>query len=187
MKVGVIDNYDSFVYNLVRYIKEENEGEVIVQRNDAIDFELLETCDAILLSPGPGIPSEAGSLLEVIKRFSASKKILGICLGHQAIGEVFGGELIPCLNPVHGKMGIVQQCNNEIMFRGLPEKFETGRYHSWQLSPVLPEELTVTAVSENGEIMGVRHSDFDVVGVQFHPESILTPTGRQMIQNWLNN
>ena len=185
MKIAVIDNFDSFVFNLVRYIKEE-QHEVVVQRNNRIDFEVLESADGILLSPGPGIPSEAGDLLEVIKRFHAKKPILGVCLGHQAIAEYFGDSLIPCPEPIHGKASRITIAKESGIFQNLPTEIEVGRYHSWQTRILPSSELEVTASTHDSVVMAIQHRTVPTIGVQFHPESILTPSGRKMIQNWLN-
>lgn len=185
MKIAVIDNFDSFVFNLVRYIKEE-QHEVIVQRNNELDFKVLESADAILLSPGPGIPSEAGDLLEVIKRFHGQKPILGVCLGHQAIAEHFGDSLIPSPEPVHGKASRITISKESGIFQSLPTEIEVGRYHSWQTQISPSSELEVTASTHDSVVMAIQHKTAPTVGVQFHPESILTPSGRKMIQNWLN-
>lgn len=185
MKIAVIDNFDSFVFNLVRYIKEE-QHEVVVQRNNRIDFEVLESADGILLSPGPGIPSEAGDLLEVIKRFHAKKPILGVCLGHQAIAEHFGDVLIPCPEPIHGKASRITIAKESGIFQNLPTEIEVGRYHSWQTRILPSSELEVTASTHDSVVMAIQHRTVPTIGVQFHPESILTPSGRKMIQNWLN-
>ncbi len=185
MKIAVIDNFDSFVFNLVRYIKEE-EHEVIIQRNNRIDFEVLESADAILLSPGPGIPSEAGELLEVINRFHGKKTILGVCLGHQAIAEYFGDALIPCPEPIHGLASRITISKASGIFQNLPSEIEVGRYHSWQTRISPSSELEITASTADSVVMALQHKTAPTVGVQFHPESILTPLGRKMIQNWLN-
>lgn len=185
-KIGIIDNFDSFVYNLVRYIKEQSNTEVIIQRNNAIDYAKLDECDALLLSPGPGIPSEAGELTRIIQRYSGKKKILGVCLGHQAIAEVFGGELIPCVEMVHGKSSILHVQKNDFLFFGLANSFPVGRYHSWQVSIPENTQLEITAETADGTIMALRHKTHPTKGIQFHPESILTPLGRQIITNWIN-
>lgn len=185
MKIAVIDNFDSFVYNLVRYLKESTEGEIIVQRNNQIDYAVLDDCDAILLSPGPGIPSEAGELIPIIKRYSGKKKMLGICLGHQAIAEAFGGTLEQCESPIHGKSSIVKQVEKDVLFENIPNEFQVGRYHSWRINAELPKELKTTVISDMNEIMAIRHTSHDTSGVQFHPESILTPQGRKIIENWV--
>lgn len=186
MKIAVIDNFDSFVFNLVRYIREEGH-EVSIQRNNQIDFEILESADAILLSPGPGIPSEAGKLTEVIQRFHGRKPILGVCLGHQAIATHFGDSLIPCPEPVHGKSSRITFIPESSIFQNLPKEIEVGRYHSWQTEISSSSELEITASTEDAIVMAIQHKTHPTIGVQFHPESILTPYGRKMIQNWLKN
>lgn len=185
MKIAVIDNFDSFVFNLVRYIKEE-QHEVVIQRNNRLDFEILESADAILLSPGPGIPSEAGNLSEVIKRFHGKKPILGVCLGHQAIAEHFGDSLIPSPEPVHGLASRITISKKSGIFQNLPAEIEVGRYHSWQTRISPSSELEVIASTYDSVVMAIQHKTAPTIGVQFHPESILTPSGRKMIQNWLN-
>lgn len=185
MKIGIIDNFDSFVYNLVRYVRETDNVEVVIQRNNEIDYDELDTCDAILLSPGPGIPSEAGELLEVIRRYSGQKKMLGVCLGHQAIAEVFGGILEQCPAPVHGKATDMTILTDDPLFEGLPQTLPVGRYHSWKITPNGSPYLKVTAQTEDGTVMALRHTSHPTSGVQFHPESVLTPQGRTMIENWI--
>lgn len=187
-KIVVIDNYDSFTYNLVHLLHECGQ-EAVVWRNDKFELEDLKDFDHILLSPGPGIPSEAGLLLEVIRRYGESKKILGICLGLQAIAEVYGGRLLNLARPVHGTATPIRVIESEEpLFQGLPEQFPVGRYHSWAVDPQgLPEELKITAVDENGTIMALSHQHLTVKGVQFHPESVLTEHGREMILNWLQS
>jgi len=186
MKIAIIDNYDSFVYNLVRYVKEsEGVTETIVMRNDSIDYTYLDEADAILLSPGPGIPSEAGDLMEVIRRYSLTKSILGVCLGHQALGEFFQGELEKAPSILHGKSTVINLKTETTLFKGLNEKEAVGRYHSWQISKFLPDSLAQTAFDENGQVMAFQHLNLPLYGVQFHPESILTPNGRLMITNWI--
>lgn len=187
MKVGIIDNFDSFVYNLVRYVREVDNVEVIVQRNNDVDYDELDTCDAILLSPGPGIPSEAGELLNVITRYSGKKKMLGVCLGHQAIAEVFGGTLMQCPEPVHGKASDMMVVLEDSLFAGLPQSMHVGRYHSWKITADENSLIQVTAQTEDGTVMALRHATHPTKGVQFHPESILTPQGRQIIENWIND
>ena len=185
MKIAVIDNFDSFVYNLIRYLREIPDVELIIQRNNVVDFKAIESCDAILLSPGPGIPNEAGSLMEVIDRFHRTKSILGICLGHQAIGEYFGSELVQSNAPLHGKSSTISIIGNSNLFYQLPNSITVGRYHSWLVSSAIPDELEITCFAENNEVMGIKHREFTIEGIQFHPESILTPNGRKMIQNWV--
>ena len=188
MKILVIDNYDSFVYNLVHYL-EELDCEVTVMRNDKFYLEEVENYDKILLSPGPGIPDEAGLLKEVIQKYAASKPIFGVCLGQQAIGEVFGAKLENLSKVFHGvatTATIISE--NEPLFKGLEKEIEIGRYHSWVISKQnFPEVLEITSVDENGQIMSVRHKFYDVCGVQFHPESVLTPMGKQIIKNWIES
>ena len=185
MKIGIIDNFDSFVYNLVRYVRETDNVEVIVQRNNEIDYDELDTCDALLLSPGPGIPSEAGELLDVIKRYSGKKKMLGVCLGHQAIAEVFGGHLEQCPEPVHGKATDMTLLTADPLFEGLPQTMPVGRYHSWKITAQDNPLLQITAQTADGTVMALRHATHPTSGVQFHPESVLTPQGRQIIENWI--
>lgn len=184
MKIAVIDNYDSFVFNLVRYVEEEGKCEVYMMKNDHIDYEILDKCQAILLSPGPGIPSEAGELMSVIERYHDTKKILGVCLGHQAIVEYFGGTLKQMVRPLHGKASEIYHTNTSSLFENIPKTFHAGRYHSWSADK-LPPSLQVTAVSFDQEIMAIQHKSLQITGIQFHPESILTPDGRKMIRNWL--
>ncbi len=186
-KILVIDNYDSFTYNLVHYLEALN-ANVTVVRNDEFDLEEVEAYDKILLSPGPGIPNEAGLLKEVIQRYAPSKSILGICLGLQAIGEVFGGSLRNLEKVYHGvATQALIQVIDENLFDGLPNEIHVGRYHSWVVDTAhFPEALQITAVDPNGEIMALRHSTFDVKGVQFHPESVLTPDGKKILANWIN-
>ena len=185
-KMVLIDNYDSFTFNLVHYLEELN-CDVVVLRNDEFEIEELQSFDAILLSPGPGIPSESGLLLEVIKTYASTKKILGICLGHQAIGEAFGATLLNLDTVYHGvSTSITITDTTETLFSSLPQQIEVGRYHSWAINPTnFPEVLEVTSLSENGEIMSIRHKNFNVRGVQFHPESILTPFGKTILANWI--
>ena len=188
MKILVIDNYDSFVYNLVHYL-EELDCEVTVIRNDRFHIDEVEEYEKILLSPGPGIPDEAGLLKEVIKKYATSKSILGVCLGQQAIGEVFGGSIENLSEVFHGvATNAIITVEDEPLFKGLGKEIEVGRYHSWVVSKKdFPDVLEVTAVDENGQIMGLRHKTLDIRGVQFHPESVLTPKGKQIIKNWIEN
>ncbi len=187
MKILVLDNYDSFTFNLVQYIQEIMDREVDVVRNDAISLDEVEAYDTIILSPGPGIPSEAGIMPELIKRFAPSKCILGVCLGHQAIGEAFGGQIKNLATVFHGiETPIYSTEVEEPMFRGLPEPFQAGRYHSWVVTEdSLPADLLVTARDQGGAIMAMRHKTYNVRGVQFHPESIMTTEGKQMLRNFL--
>lgn len=187
MKIVIIDNYDSFTYNLSHLVKELG-AEVTVFRNDRFALPQLEEFDKIILSPGPGIPSEAGLLLEVIRTYAGKKPILGVCLGHQAIGEVFGGKLENLSEVFHGIATEGTQFANNGLFDGLPRRITMGRYHSWVVSKDgFPDCLEVTAESDEGQIMALRHKTLDVRGIQFHPESVLTPDGRKMLQNWLNS
>lgn len=186
-KILVIDNYDSFTYNLALYLK-ELDCEVTVVRNDKMDISLPLRFDRILISPGPGIPDEAGDLKKIIKKYAASKSILGVCLGHQAIAEVFDGTLINLKEVYHGvDMETIIIVDDEPIFKGLSKKFLTGRYHSWVVDKNIPDLLEVTAIDNNGNIMSLRHKNYDVKGVQFHPESLLTPDGKQILNNWLNS
>ncbi len=187
MKVAMIDNYDSFTYNLVHLVKELG-AEVTVFRNDQFCLPELETFDKIMLSPGPGIPSESGLLLDVIRTYAGRKPILGICLGEQAIGEVFGSTLVNLSEVFHGVQTPVHIAREDYLFQGLPEDILVGRYHSWVVeTETLPAELEILAVSDEVQVMALRHREYDIRGIQFHPESVLTPTGKTIIQNWLNN
>ena len=187
MKIVIIDNYDSFTYNLSHLVKELG-AEVTVLRNDSFPIEELETYDKILLSPGPGIPKEAGLLLEVIRTYAGKKPIFGVCLGEQAIGEVFGGKLTNLSEVYHGIQSPIRITASDYLFEGLPEEILVGRYHSWVVDREnFPDALEITAVSQEGYIMALRHKDFDVQGIQFHPESVLTPDGKKIISNWLNH
>lgn len=187
MKIVIIDNYDSFTYNLSHLVKELG-AEVTVLRNDSFPIEELETYDKILLSPGPGIPKEAGLLLEVIRTYAGKKPILGVCLGEQAIGEVFGGKLTNLSEVYHGIQSPIRITASDYLFEGLPEEILVGRYHSWVIDREnFPDALEITAVSQESYIMALRHKDFDVQGIQFHPESVLTPDGKKIISNWLNH
>ena len=186
-KVLVIDNYDSFTYNLVHYLEDLN-CDVTVVRNDKLTLDDVEPFDKIVLSPGPGIPDEAGLLKQIIERFAPTKSILGVCLGQQAIGEVFGGSLINLDEVYHGvatKVNIT--VDDEILFKGMDKEIEVGRYHSWVVNPNLPDCLEATSIDANGQIMSLRHKVYDVKGVQYHPESVLTPNGKQILKNWVNS
>jgi anthranilate synthase component 2 len=187
-KVLVIDNYDSFTYNLVHLINELGR-EAEVWRNDKFALEDVARFDKILLSPGPGVPHEAGLLLDVIRTYAPEKSILGVCLGQQAIAEAFGGTLLNLGRPMHGiATPITVLDKTEILFKNCPESIKVGRYHSWVVDQAgLPECLTVTATDASAEIMALRHKTYDVRGVQFHPESVLTDYGKEMMQNWLEN
>jgi anthranilate synthase component II len=201
MKILVFDNYDSFTYNLVHLVEKITHTKVDVFRNDQVSLEKIGEYDKIILSPGPGIPGEAGLLLEVIKTYAATKSILGVCLGHQAIGEAFGGKLKNLDEVYHGvalpihikdegksktKDGEKKVKTTTDLFKNLPTTFDVGRYHSWVVvDESFPETLEVTARDDNNYIMAMRHKQFDVQGVQFHPESILTPDGETIMRNWL--
>ncbi|MEM9931488.1 MAG: aminodeoxychorismate/anthranilate synthase component II [Bacteroidota bacterium] len=189
MKILILDNYDSFTYNLVQYIEEETGQEVDVYRNDEISLEAVDQYDLIVLSPGPGVPSEAGIMPELIKRYATEKAILGVCLGHQAIGEAFGGKLINLDQVHHGiETEMTRTKTDDVLFANVPEVFNAGRYHSWVIDPeTLPAELEITATGEYGGIMALQHKDYPVYGVQFHPESIMTEHGRLMIRNVLEH
>ena len=190
-KILVFDNYDSFTYNLVHLVEKILHIKVDVFRNDEMTLEKVKSYDKIILSPGPGIPSEAGLLLPLIKEYAASKSILGVCLGHQAIGEAFGGTLINLDTVYHGvatKINVKSQesLNKKDLFYELPQEIEVGRYHSWIISnDNFPEQLEITATDENNYIMALQHKTYDVQGVQFHPESVLTPDGEKIMRNWL--
>ncbi len=208
VKILVFDNYDSFTYNLVHLVEKIMHQKVDVHRNDRISLNKVKEYDKIILSPGPGIPEEAGLLLPLIKEYASSKSILGVCLGHQAIGEAFGGKLVNLSEVYHGvstPVRIVNQGSTDVsrrsavsgtnsppmtqhsLFEGLPEELEVGRYHSWIVSDEdFPVELEVTARDDNNFIMALQHKTFDVQGVQFHPESVLTPMGEKILRNWLS-
>jgi anthranilate synthase component II len=204
MKILVFDNYDSFTYNLVHLVEKILHQKVDVFRNDKIPLEKVKEYDKIILSPGPGVPEEAGLLVPLIKEYASSKSILGVCLGHQAIGEAFGGRLINLSTVYHGVATAVKIVKRETsnvddisrftshlsrtdLFKDLPEKFEAGRYHSWIVSDEnFPDELEVTARDDNNYIMALQHKKYDVQGVQFHPESVLTPDGEKIMRNWLS-
>lgn len=186
MKILVFDNYDSFTYNLVHLVEKILHTKVDVFRNDEISLDQVDAYDKIILSPGPGVPTEAGLLLPLIKRYAATKSILGVCLGHQAIGQAFGGILINLDTVFHGVATPIKILKPTAIFTGLEAEVEVGRYHSWIVDDKnLPSELEVTAIDDNGYIMAMQHKSYDVQGVQFHPESILTPSGEIIIRNWL--
>lgn len=186
-QVLVIDNYDSFTYNLVHYLK-DLDCVVTVKRNDKLTLEEVEPFDKIVLSPGPGIPDEAGLLKSIIEKHAPSKSILGVCLGQQAICEVFGGTIINLDTVYHGvATNITITVNDEPLFNGLDRIIKVGRYHSWVVDANLPDSLEATSFDENGQVMSLRHKEYDVKGVQFHPESVLTPNGKQILENWINS
>ncbi len=186
MKILIFDNYDSFTYNLVHLVEAITHSKVDVYRNDEIALEKVKDYDKIILSPGPGIPSEAGLLLPLIKEYAATKSILGVCLGHQAIGEAFGGKLINLTAVFHGIATDCTVSSDAPIFKDLPPNIKVGRYHSWVISEEnFPAELEITARDENNYIMALQHKSLDVTGVQFHPESVLTPDGKMILENWL--
>ncbi|BDB57568.1 anthranilate synthase component II [Flavobacterium ammonificans] len=186
-QILVIDNYDSFTYNLVHYL-EDLDCEVTVYRNDEFELDEIAHFDKILLSPGPGIPDEAGLLKQVIQQYGPTKSIFGVCLGQQAIGEVYGGTLSNLDKVYHGvATKVTKSVNDEILFEGLENEFEVGRYHSWVVDANLPDCLEATSFDENGQLMSLRHKTYDVRGVQFHPESVLTPNGKKMLENWVKS
>lgn len=192
MKILIFDNYDSFTYNLVHMVERITNEKTDVYRNDKISLESINEYDKIILSPGPGLPCESGLLLPLIEKFAPSKSIMGVCLGQQAIAEVFGGKLINLKNVYHGVATKIKvdehrtKTQNDV-FKDFPSEFEAGRYHSWVVdSENFPQDLEITARDEDGLIMGLRHRTYDVQGVQFHPESVLTPEGEKMMRNWLS-
>lgn len=188
MKILVFDNYDSFTYNLVHLVEKILHQRVDVVRNDQLPLERVKDYDKIILSPGPGIPEEAGLLLPLIKEYAPSKSILGVCLGHQAIGEAFGGKLVNLSTVYHGvatPVTILKRTSKDL-YEGMPDTFEVGRYHSWVISEEgFPKDITITARDASNYIMGLQHNKYDVQGVQFHPESVLTPLGETILRNWL--
>lgn len=187
MKLVIVDNYDSFTYNLSHLLKELG-ADVTVVRNDQFELPDLEKFDKIVLSPGPGIPSEAGLLLKVIETYKDKKPILGVCLGHQAIGEYFGAKLTNLSDVYHGVQTPAKIVADDYIFRNLPNEILVGRYHSWVVDNAnLPSCLEVTATSPEGYIMAIRHKTFDIRGIQFHPESVLTPEGKNIISNFINH
>ena len=185
MNCLIIDNYDSFTYNLVHLVKEIGIIPDVI-RNDKFRLEEIAKYDKIILSPGPGVPNDAGFIKQVIKEFAPSKSIFGVCLGQQAIAEVFGGTLINLEQVYHGVVTEIEVVVNDYIFGQIPPKFMAGRYHSWVVDPNLPSALETIAIDANGQIMALKHKTYDVRGVQFHPESIMTPNGKQIIQNFLN-
>ena len=187
MKILLLDNYDSFTYNLLHIVKELGATDVEVIRNDQIGLDEVARFDKIILSPGPGIPSEAGMLLPIIKQYASTKPILGVCLGHQAIGEAFGGTLENLTDVYHGIQSSIRLLGDKPLFEGLGNQILVGRYHSWVVSrDNFPVCLEITAESEEGQIMALRHKEYNVHGIQFHPESVLTPQGKTIIRNFLN-
>lgn len=186
MKILVVDNYDSFTYNLVQYIGEICEYEVTVVRNDQIEIEEVDAFDTIIISPGPGVPADSGVTCEIIKKYHEHKSILGVCLGHQAIGEVFGGKLQNLDKVYHGVDTKVRQMGDDELFASMEPEFQAGRYHSWVvLREAFPKDLEIIAEDEEGTIMALKHRKYNLRGVQFHPESILTPSGKQILRNFI--
>ena len=185
-KTFVIDNYDSFTYNLVHYL-EELGAEVTVKRNDQFELSEPEAYEYLLLSPGPGIPDEAGLLKAAIEKYAPSKKILGVCLGQQAIGEVFGASLTNLDTVFHGVATPVEVAEEDLLFNDLPKNFEVGRYHSWVVQTPLPDALIATSFDDQQQLMSLRHKTLPIRAVQFHPESILTPYGKKILENWINS
>lgn len=186
MKILLLDNYDSFTYNLLHAVKELGATDIEVVRNDQIELDDVERFDKIILSPGPGIPEEAGLLLPIIKKYAPTKSILGVCLGHQAIGEAFGARLENLKEVYHGVQTPVSILSHDILFEGLGKEIPVGRYHSWVVDTKdFPEALAITAISPEGQIMALKHREYDIHGIQFHPESVLTPDGKTIVKNWL--
>jgi anthranilate synthase component 2 len=186
-KILIIDNYDSFTYNLVQYVRELTGNKVVVKRNDEINTEAVEKFDIIIFSPGPGLPQDAGIMIETIKTYAGKKKMLGVCLGHQAIGIAFGGQLSNLKKVYHGVKTPVKIIDkSDVIFDNIDENTEVGRYHSWVIDKnTLPSDLQITSESEDGQIMSVKHKEFPIWGLQFHPESIMTEQGKTMIKNFL--
>ncbi len=183
----ILDNYDSFTYNLYHLVKELGYNDIEVHRNDRIALEEVDRFDKIILSPGPGIPQEAGLLLPVISRYASSKSMLGVCLGHQAIGEAFGAGLTNLTDVYHGIQSQIRIIRPDTLFEGLNSDIHVGRYHSWVIGrDNFPQELEITAESAEGQIMAIRHQTYDVHGIQFHPESVLTPLGKNILENFLS-
>ena len=187
-KILIFDNYDSFTYNLVHLVKELCNAHIEVRRNDCISLEEVGRFDKIILSPGPGIPEEAGLLLPLIREYAPTKKILGVCLGHQAIAEAFGATLTNLTEVFHGVQTPVKIIGDDILFKGLEKEIQVGRYHSWIVNKTsLPDVLEITAIDEDSQIMALRHKQYNIHGIQFHPESILTPDGHTIIRNFLTD
>jgi anthranilate synthase component 2 len=185
MNILVVDNHDSFVYNIVHLLDAFNIAKITVVKNDALHLESVNQYDKIVLSPGPGLPKDAGLMPRLLKEYAGSKSILGVCLGHQAIVEHFGGSLKNLEKPLHGISTRVKIISDDYLFDNLPKTFEIGHYHSWVALNPLPEMLEVTSVDSNGNVMSFKHETLDIRGMQFHPESVLTPLGRQILENWL--
>jgi len=188
MKILVFDNFDSFTYNLVHYLESATDAQIEVHRNDKISLKEIEQFDKIVFSPGPGVPSQSGIMIDAIKMYASSKSILGVCLGQQAIAEAFGGSIINLNTVFHGVATTISILKEDKLFDNIPQQFKVGRYHSWVINKNdFPKQLEIVAVDESYEIMAIRHKTFDVRGVQFHPESILTEHGLQIIKNWVDN
>ncbi len=188
MRIILIDNYDSFTYNLLHSIEEVSDAEVVVKRNDQLSIDEVNEFDAIVLSPGPGIPSEAGLLLPIIKEYAGIKPILGVCLGHQAIAEALGGSLVNLSEVFHGVESEIKIVSKSTIFENMDSVQQVGRYHSWVVdNSTLPTCLEVTAISDEGQIMGIQHNELPIYGIQFHPESVLTPCGNEMISNFIKS
>lgn len=187
-KILLIDNYDSFTYNLYHYLEELYDGDIEIMRNDKIDFERVDTFQAAIISPGPGIPKHAGQLMLFLKKFAHKMKLLGICLGHQAIAEHFGIRLENLTEVVHGQSTSIKVLNSNSVFKSLPKTFKVGRYHSWIVDKSdIGTEIIITAKDEKGQIMAIKHKSLPIEAVQFHPESVLTEFGKEILKNWLNN
>ncbi|MGI9526324.1 MAG: anthranilate synthase component II [Weeksellaceae bacterium] len=187
MRILIIDNYDSFTYNLVQLVEEITGDEVEVIKNDQIDLNTIPTYDAVILSPGPGIPKEAGKLLEVIKQYASTVPMLGVCLGHQAMAEAFGGKLKQLEKVYHGIGANLRLLSQDPLYQDMNEPIQVGRYHSWVVDEeYIPEDFEITSTDENGIVMSFHHKKYPMIGVQYHPESILTPQGKQILMNWIN-
>ena len=187
MKILVVDNYDSFVYNIVHLLYEIGVAEIDVVKNDQLDFSYINQYDKIVLSPGPGIPKNAGMMPQLLSEFASTKSILGICLGHQAIAEHFGTDLINLSEPLHGVASEIEIIKEDYLFENLPKQFKIGHYHSWVISEAISDDLEVLAKDELGNIMALKHKKYDIRGLQFHPESILTENGKTILANWINS
>ena len=186
MKIAIIDNYDSFVHTIVHYLEGMDGVDIVLMKNDQVDLEVLEKIDRIVLSPGPGIPSEAGDLLAVIECFYKTKPILGVCLGHQAIGEFFGARLKNLEHPLHGFVSPMNKTQEDTLWEAIDFPTTIGHYHSWVVDvDEFPEELEVLSLDEDSNIMALKHRYYPIKGIQFHPESVLTPFGRKMLENWV--
>lgn len=183
MKILLLDNYDSFTWNLFHALEKVCDAEISVIRNDKIDSDSVEEFEAIIFSPGPGLPSEAGNMMEILRQWKEQRPILGVCLGHQAIAESYGGKLKNLFKVFHGVEGDVDIIENDLLFKNIPSPFKAGRYHSWAVCEPLPPELKTLARSQS-EVMALRHQSLTIYGVQFHPESIMTPYGETLLRNW---